>query len=94
MKQVCTQAHYDKANVTQAFPDLGAWLTDTPAEKQCAGAFVANGGYAEMSVDGISDECDKVQKVFATINYCPMACNGSNPPAMCSQCKNGGSGGF
>jgi len=97
MKQVCTEAHYDVVNQTQAFPDLAGWLTDTPAEKQCAQAFVANGGYAEMSVDGQSDECEKVKKVFATVTYCPLACsdkNNPNPPAICSQCKNGGSGGF
>ncbi len=94
MKQVCTEAYYDQANQTQPFPDLGAWVTDTPAEKQCAAAFVSNGGYATMSVDGLSDECEKIQKDFATITYCPLACNNPNPPAICKQCKTGGTGGF
>ncbi len=94
MKQVCTEAHYDVANKTQQFPPLPAWVTNTPAEKSCAGAFVKNGGYAEMSVDGTSDQCEKVSKVFQTVTYCPQVCN-TNPSAPgCANCTNGGGGTF
>lgn len=97
LKQVCSAARYDKANQTQTFPPLPAWITSDASEKSCAEAFVKNGGYAEMSVDGESDECEKVQKVFATVTYCPPVCNdpnSTNKPAICSQCTNGGSGNF
>jgi hypothetical protein len=94
VQQVCTEAHYDTANQTQPFPDLPGWATTSPTEKSCAQQFVTNGGYAEMSVDGQSDECEKVQKIFQTVTYCPLACDGANPPASCANCTNGGGGTF
>lgn len=94
VQQVCTAAHYNVANQTQSFPDLSGWATTTPSEKACAQAFVTNGGYAVMSVDGQSDECDKVQKDFQTVTYCPLACSQPNPPASCAQCTPGGGGQF
>ena len=56
--------------------------------------FNENGGYAEMSVDGQSDECEEVKKVFNTVDYCPASC-GANPNLPeCANCGNGGSGQF
>lgn len=96
MKQVCTEAYYAVADQTQAFPDLPGWITQTTQEKACAQAFVSNGGYAEMSVVGESDECDKVDKVFQTVTYCPLKCadaaNANDPE--CVNCSNGGGGPF
>lgn len=96
MKQVCTEAYYSVANQQQSFPDLPGWVTQTAPEKSCAQAFVSNGGYAEMSVVGESDECDKVNKVFQTVTYCPLKCadpaNANDPE--CVNCTNGGGGPF
>jgi hypothetical protein len=97
MKQVCTEQHYDTVNVEQAFPDLSAWITDTGSETSCSQQFVANGGYAEMSVSGQSDECDMVpDHVFQTVTYCPLKCadaaNAQDPE--CVNCQNGGGGPF
>lgn len=83
MKQVCTEAYYSTANQEQAFPDLPSWVTQSPVEKSCAQSFVSNGGYAEMSVVGESDECDKLDKVFQTVNYCPLKCNPTGGGAAC-----------
>jgi hypothetical protein len=96
MKQVCTEAYYATANIKQNFPDLPGWVTQSAPEKSCAQSFVSNGGYAEMSVVGESDECDKVNKVFQTITYCPLKCadpaNANDPE--CVNCTNGGGGPF
>lgn len=96
MKQVCTEAYYSVVNVEQPFPDLPGWITQNAGETACAQAFVTNGGYAEMSVKGQSDECDKVEKVFQTVTYCPLKCadpaNATDPE--CVNCQNGGGGPF
>jgi hypothetical protein len=97
IKQVCTEASYAVANQVQTFPDLPGWVTATTAERSCAQTFVTNGGYAEMSVVGESDECDKVDKVFQTVTYCAFKCN--QEPAKstdpdCINCQPGGGGQF
>ena len=96
--EVCTEAYYGMAgqgpNGTdgdQQMPDLPSWVTDTPAETACASAFYTNGGYGEFSVVGTSDECDQVDKVFQTFDYCPFKCNdpaNQNDPE-CVNCSNG-----
>lgn len=97
MKEICTEAYYGPTvDQFQALPDLAGWITATAAEKSCAGQFVANGGYAELSVDGETDECDQVNKVFQTLNYCPLKCadpaNAQDPE--CANCSNGAGGPF
>jgi len=92
--KVCTEAYYTPANTVVEFPVLPSWLANDPATITCANSFVANGGYGEMSVVGESDECDHVDKVFQHVTYCPLACNGPNPPAMCANCQPGGGGNF
>ena len=96
--QVCTEAYYGMAGKgpngtdgVQDMPDLPGWITKTSAETACAAQFYANGGYGEFSVDGTSDECDKVQKIFMTFDYCPFKCNdpaNKNDPE-CVNCSNG-----
>lgn len=93
MKQICTEAYYGAANQEQAFPPLPGWIT-SGAETSCAQQFVNNGGYAEMSVDGTSDECDKVGKVFQTVTYCPFKCAQNPSDPDCASCTNGGGGAF
>ena len=93
VQQVCTEDYYGTANARQEFPPLPGWITDS-SQTACAIAFNENGGYAEMSVDGQSDECEEVKKVFNTVDYCPASC-GANPNLPeCANCGNGGSGQF
>lgn len=94
--QDCTSAHYNVANKIQAFPDLPGWVTATQAQKACAQQFNTNGGYGELSVDGQSDQCEQVQKVFQQMKYCPLKC--SNPANKqdpdCTNCQTSGGGNF
>lgn len=89
----CASSYYMTANAVQAWPDLKGWISD-PSASACVAQFKATGGYGQMSVDGQSDECDLVNKVFQTVTYCPLACNDPTPPAMCAQCMAGGGGSF
>jgi hypothetical protein len=91
--QVCTQDYYKVANMVQPMPDLLGWVSDASASA-CVQQFMNTGGYGEMSVDGQSDLCEKVQKVFQRVTYCPLSCNDPNPPAECSNCMAGGGGNF
>jgi hypothetical protein len=98
--EVCTEADYPKPDVDQPFPDLPAWLADSTAQKSCAVKFAGTSGYGEMSVIGLSVECDVVdngsggRKVFNRVQYCPLSCN-TNPNAPeCKNCMSGGSGSF
>ena len=89
---MCTgPTYYGTANAVQMFPTLPAWISTDTA---CVEQFTATGGYGEMSVDGQSDECETVDKVFQHVTYCPFACSMPNPPAMCATCMNGGGGNF
>ena len=96
--QVCTEAYYGMAgkgpNGTdgdQAMPDLPSWITKGAAETACAAKFYANGGYGEFSVSGTSDECDKVDKIFQTFDYCPFKCNDPANKSLpeCVNCTTG-----
>jgi hypothetical protein len=81
-------------------PPLPGWSTSTAADLACAQRFVDNGGYGEMTVRGLSSECQEFNDgmggslVFNRVNYCPAACSRPSPPAMCAMCRNGASGGF
>ena len=92
--KVCTEAYYPVANEVFEMPVLPAWLANSPDTVLCAESFVANGGYGEMSVVGESDECDKIDKPFNWVTYCPIACAGPNPPPECANCQPGGGGNF
>jgi hypothetical protein len=97
MGQICVEGDYVKANVKQDFPPLGAWKGDDAASKACAEKFAATGGYGEMSVSGLSVECDNItDHVFHTVDYCPLKCNDSAHASdpECQNCGNGGDGGF
>lgn len=89
----CTTGYYGAANVTTPFPPLPGWSSDAAANA-CVGQFMSGGGYGEMSVDGMSDLCEGVSKVFQRVTYCPLTCN-ENPNAPgCAGCTNGGGGNF
>lgn len=92
--KVCTEGDYLQVNKAQPMPDLPAWVTTTPAQVTCADQFTKTGGYGEMSVEGLSVECDDVNKVFNRVQYCPLSCN-TNPSAPeCKNCMAGGGGSF
>lgn len=91
--QVCSSSYYAVANQVQMWPDLPGWLSP-PSADACVNQFTTSGGYGQMSVDGQSDDCETIDKVFQTVTYCPLSCQGANPPAMCAQCMAGGGGSF
>ncbi len=93
MAQSCVTAYYPTANMQFTMPDLPGWIT-SGAMTSCAQQFYMTGGYGEMSVNGQSDQCELVNEVFQHVTYCPVACNGPNPPSMCSMCQAGGGGTF
>ncbi len=95
--QSCVEAWYSNAGMTQELPPLPAWTGMDPA---CAAQFEATGGYGEMSVHGLSVECDPVDDgmggdyVFNRVNYCPSSCNTDPSGPGCAGCMAGGSGSF
>jgi hypothetical protein len=98
--KVCVEADYPTPNVVQKFPDLPAWVTTTQAEIQCGMKFASTGGYGEMSVVGLSVECDEIddgsggEKVFNRVTYCPLSCNDNPNLPECKNCQAGGGGSF
>ncbi len=91
--QVCTSGVYTTANAVQPWPDLPGWIS-APSANACVTQFTTTGGYGQMSVNGQSNECEQVSKVFQTVTYCPTACDMPNPPASCAMCSAGGGGTF
>ena len=90
----CTEGDYTTANATSPLPTLPAWVTTTQAQATCAEQFTKTGGYGEMSVDGLTVTCEKVQKVFNRVSYCPLSCNTDPTAPECKNCGDGGSGNF
>ena len=92
MARMCTSAWYPNAGARVTLPPLPAW---TASDNACVRRFYNTGGYGEMTVVGVSVECDTVEEqVFNRVNYCPLTCS-QNPQAPgCEQCMNGGSGSF
>lgn len=91
--QSCTEGYYGTADVVQTMPNLPGWISDA-GSSACVSQFKASGGYGEMSVDGTSDLCEKVSKVFLRVPYCPLAC-AQNPNAPgCAGCQYAGGGNF
>lgn len=98
LARVCTgDFWYSTRDALQELPPLPSW---TSPDSACARSFRDSGGYGEMSVLGLSVECDPVddgsgaEYVFNRVNYCPLSCN-TNPTAPgCERCMMGGSGTF
>ena len=76
---------------------LPAWVSTNNA---CATQFNESGGYGEMSVRGLSAECDPIddgsgdEYVFNRVNYCPGDCADRPTDPDCMSCGRGGSGTF
>jgi len=95
--ETCVDTYYPTPDVAQELPVLPAWSSSDGA---CARAFRDTGGYGEMSVLGLSIECDEIDDgtggryVFNRVNYCPLRCNTMPTLPECVGCMMGGSGGF
>jgi hypothetical protein len=89
LAESCTTGYYGTADQVTTFPPLPGWQSDA-ASNSCVQQFMNNGGYGEMSVDGQSDLCENVKKVFQRVTYCPLNCTDPG----CANCVNGGGGNF
>lgn len=96
--RVCTgEFWYATRDQVQELPDLPSWVGSDTA---CAQQFMDSGGYGEMSVLGLSVECDPIddgmggEYVFNRVNYCPLSCNMNPTAPECQNCMMGGSGMF
>lgn len=92
--QTCTEGDYTMKGMAQALPTLPSWATTTPQQIACAKQFKTSGGYGEMSVDGLTQLCESVKKVFNRVQYCPLSCNDTPNTPECMKCRPDGSGGF
>ena len=92
--QVCVEADYTQTNMPQKMPPLPAFLASDNAAVACALKFAKTGGYGEMSVVGETVTCDKFNRTFNRVNYCPFSCNQNPNDPMCKSCGNGGGGNF
>lgn len=96
--RACTgEIWYPERDVVMELPPLPSW---TSSDSACARQFRDSGGYGEMSVLGLSIECDPVddgsggEYVFNRVNYCPIRCNTDPTLPECMGCMMGGSGMF
>jgi len=95
--RTCVETWYAESGVAQELPPLPAWTSTDPV---CTAQFRDSGGYGEMSVRGLSIECDPVddgsaaEYVFNRVNYCPTICNTEPTRTECVMCCMGGSGSF
>lgn len=97
LAEVCVETWYRERGVRQELPNLGGWSSSNTT---CAQQFRDTGGYGEMSVRGLSVECDEIggagggRYVFNRVNYCPLSCNTMPDAPGCERCMMGGSGTF
>ena len=96
--RVCTgDFWYETRDAVQTLPPLPAWVSTNNA---CATQFNESGGYGEMSVRGLSAECDPIddgsgaEYVFNRVNNCPGDCADRPTDPDCMNCGRGGSGTF
>ena len=93
----CVETWYEEAGETAELPDLPAWVGDDPS---CSTLFQSIGGYGEMTVKGLSVECDPVDDgdgmpyAFNRRGYCPPRCGSMPELEECQNCAVGGSGDF
>lgn len=98
LARVCTGSFwYAERDVVQEVPPLPSWVS---ASNDCAEQFRSRGGYGEMSVLGLSVECDAIddgsgsEYVFNRVDYCPLYCNTEPTRPECERCGRGGMGVF
>ncbi|MET0390829.1 MAG: hypothetical protein ABW321_32950 [Polyangiales bacterium] len=97
MRRLCIDTWYPKPDVVQKLPNLPGWRA---ANNDCTRRFVEEGGYGEMSVQGVSSECDAVDDgqgdpyVFKRTRYCSIRCGMTPDRPECKACGTGVSGQF
>lgn len=96
LSKSCTETWYEHAGQTQTLEPLPGW---TGNSAHCAQRFADVGGYGEMSVVGLSRECQEIGSesdplVFNRLSYCPAVCTRNPDAPGCAGCTNGGSGEF
>ncbi|MEY4581225.1 MAG: hypothetical protein RL701_5928 [Pseudomonadota bacterium] len=97
VERLCVDTWYPDPDVPQNLPDLPGWRAPDDA---CTRRFVESGGYGEMSVLGLSAECDAVDDgqgapyVFKRTRYCATHCVNSPEKPECKACGTGVSGHF
>jgi hypothetical protein len=97
LTKVCVDAEYTRENVEQKLPNLPSWVSTNTT---CAQRWRTVGGYAEMSVKGLSVRCDAIDDgkgnpyVFTRLSYCPEKCAITPSLPECAKCKAGGNGSF
>ncbi len=97
LSESCVDLWYAQKDVPQALPPLPGWSAKGPG---CATEFVDRGGYGEMSVVGLSAECEAIDDgqggryVFHRVLYCPSRCDADPSLPECQGCSQGGSGEF
>jgi hypothetical protein len=93
----CVDIWYARAGSEQKLPNLPGW---SAADQVCAQRFVESGGYGEMTVLGLSSECEPVDDgegapfVFKRASYCPPSCADSPNRDECNHCSASGAGEF
>lgn len=93
----CVEAWYGRAGEAQSLPNLPGWASMDGA---CGQRFLDVGGYGEMSVHGLSAECDPVDDghgepyVFHRHAYCSPRCSETPDAEACKVCAVSGSGSF
>jgi len=97
LQRLCLETWYDARDGAQNLPNLPAWRAEDEA---CVRRFVDRGGYGEMSVHGLSSDCDAVDNghgepyVFKRTRYCSSRCASRPDLPECKACGTGGSGHF
>lgn len=97
LAELCVDVWYPEPNQALELPELPAWNSEDSA---CGQRFVEVGGYAEMSVQGVSVDCEEVgdgnggRRVFHRNGYCPLECKDNPDAPGCESCVTGGSGEF
>lgn len=97
LAQLCQETWYETAGEELKLPDLPGWISEDTA---CAGTFATEGGYGEMSIQGLSRECTAVDDgegkplVFYRAGYCSPTCALDPTADGCATCSTGGAGDF
>lgn len=93
----CVDVWYETAGERMELPDMPGWASSAGT---CGKRFVEVSGYGEMSIQGVSRECDDVDDgegnplVFFRTSYCPAVCQDTPNTPDCAKCGMGGSGDF
>lgn len=97
VSQQCQELWYETAGERMVLPDIAGWISSDTA---CAGVFAQDGGYGEMSIQGLSRECDEVDDgagepfIFYRAGYCSADCQANPDADGCRDCGTSAAGDF